>query len=298
MDGILNINKPAGITSFGVVSKVRHLFRQKRVGHAGTLDPSATGVLPVCLGKATRITEYFMELQKTYRAEIELGIATDTGDADGQVTKRGDVSRITIDNLTTVLGQFKGIIEQTPPMFSALKYHGRPLYELARAGVNVERRTRKTEIYDLRLLSWDSPVACIEATCSRGTYIRSLADDLGESLSCGAHLRNLIRLRYGPFEIHDSVSLSQLEKLSEQEDCLRLIQPLDSVIIHWPAVVLDAEAEQDIRHGRPLSMNKLTDASPVGEKKHYRAYNLDGHFVGVLLFNLEESQWQPEKVFI
>jgi tRNA pseudouridine55 synthase len=298
MDGILNINKPAGITSFGVVSKVRHCFQQKRVGHAGTLDPSATGVLPVCLGKATRITEYFMELQKTYRAEIELGIATDTGDADGKVVERGDASVISINILTTALDQFKGIIEQTPPMFSALKYHGRPLYELARAGVNVERRTRKAEIFDLRLLSWVSPVASIEVTCSRGTYIRSLADDLGKSLSCGAHLKNLIRLRYGPFKIHDSVSLSQLEELSEQEDCLRLIQPLDSVLLHWPAVVLDAEAEQDIRHGRPLSANRLPDITHVEEKIHCRAYNLDGHFVGVLLFNFEESQWQPEKVFI
>jgi tRNA pseudouridine55 synthase len=298
MDGILNVNKPAGMTSFGVVSVIKRCSRQKRVGHAGTLDPSATGVLPVCLGKATRVTEFLMELRKTYRAEIELGIATDTGDADGQVVKRGDTSEINIDTLSTVLGRFRGSVEQTPPMFSALKYHGRPLYELARAGITVERKTRKAEIFDLQLLSWESPVVKIEVTCSRGTYIRSLADDLGKSLNCGAHLVNLVRLRYGPFDIHDSVSLSQLEELSKQDDWSHLVHPLDSVLLHWPAVILDAEAEQGFLHGRPLPVDKIPDISPVGEKARCRAYNLDGRFLGVLLFNFEESQWQPEKVFL
>jgi tRNA pseudouridine55 synthase len=298
MDGILNVNKPAGITSFDVVSTVRHCLRQKRVGHAGTLDPSATGVLPICLGKATRVTEYFMELQKTYRAEIELGIATDTGDAEGQVIRRGDASGIDVETLLTVLGQYRGSVEQTPPMFSAIKYHGRPLYELARAGIIVERKTRKTEIYNLQLLSWEYPVITIEVTCSRGTYIRSLADDIGKSLNCGAHLTNLVRLRYGPFDINDSVSLSQLVELSERDDYSRLIYPLDSILFHLPSVTLDAVAEQDIRHGRLLPASALPDISPAGEKIRYRAYNLDGLFVGVLLFNFEKSQWLPEKVFI
>src|SRR3989304_4232722 len=169
MNGILNINKPPGMTSFAVVARVKRLWHEQRVGHAGTLDPLASGVLPVCLGQATRVIEYLMESRKTYRAEVELGVTTDTGDAAGRVIERRDASGVSRDMLQSALGGFRGQIEQTPPMFSALKYQGTPLYKLARAGISVERRSRIAEVYELELVAWDPPAATIEVTCSRGT---------------------------------------------------------------------------------------------------------------------------------
>jgi tRNA pseudouridine55 synthase len=209
MDGILVIDKSRGETSFGVVAAVRRLCRERRVGHAGTLDPLATGVLPVCLGKATRVVEYLMEHPKKYRAEVEFGLATDTGDAEGQIVGRGDVSAVSEAAVSEALERFRGSIQQTPPMFSALKHHGRRLYEMARAGITVDRPSRTVEIHDIGLVSWNAPVATIEATCSRGTYIRSLAQDLGHVLGCGAYLKNLSRVSYGPFDIARATSVGR-----------------------------------------------------------------------------------------
>jgi tRNA pseudouridine55 synthase len=289
------------MTSFGVVAAVKRLCHERRVGHAGTLDPLATGVLPVCLGKATRVAEFLMESRKTYRAEVELGVSTDTGDAEGRVIQRTDASGIDRDALLSTLGGFLGKIQQTPPMFSAVKYHGQPLYKLARAGITVERRSRQAEIYDLTLLSWESPVAEIEVTCSRGTYIRALAQDLGQALGCGAHLKNLVRLRCGPFDISDSVSLAQLDEASDRGDWQCLLYPPDSVLLHWPAIVAGAELEDSIRHGRPFpgrSIDGGLGPAVLGESKdRCRAYTLDGCFLGVLRFNSEKDEWQPEKVF-
>jgi len=188
VDGILNINKPAGMTSFRVVALVRRLSGERRVGHAGTLDPAATGVLPVCLGRATRVVKFLMDTTKTYRAEIELGIATDTGDASGQIVQKGDPFSISREALESALVSFCGSIRQTPPMYSAVKYQGKPLYRLARAGITVERKSRPARIYNLELVDWQPPVFTIEVACGKGTYIRTLASDLGQVLGCGAYL--------------------------------------------------------------------------------------------------------------
>ena len=211
VDGILNINKPGDITSFGLVAMVKRLSGERRVGHAGTLDPAATGVLPVCLGRGTRVIEFLVDTTKAYRAEIELGVTTDTYDASGRIIQRGDPSGVSREQLQSALASFCGLTRQTPPMFSAVKYQGKPLYQLARAGITVERRSRLVEIHNLELIDWQPPVATIEVVCSKGTYIRSLAYDLGQTLGCGAHLRSLIRLRCGLFNISDAISLSQLE---------------------------------------------------------------------------------------
>ncbi len=212
MDGILNIDKPPGRTSYSVVAMVKRLSGERRVGHAGTLDPAASGVLPVCLGQATRVVEFLMATTKVYRADVELGVATDTYDATGQVTFRADASGIAIARLEDALEPFRGAIRQTPPMFSALKHRGQPLYQLARAGVSVERRSRAVTIHRLELISWQPPVAVLEIECGKGTYIRSLAHDLGQSLGYGAHLKNLVRTRCGIFDIRDAVSLPKLEE--------------------------------------------------------------------------------------
>jgi tRNA pseudouridine55 synthase len=294
MDGILNINKPLGKTSFSVVSMVKRLSGERRVGHAGTLDPAASGVLPVGLGQGTRVIEFLLDAPKVYRAEIEFGLVTDTDDATGSIISRGDPSGISQEQLLSALNSFCGLIPQTPPMYSAVKHHGQPLYKLARSGVKVERKSRLARIYRLELIDWQTPIATVEVECGRGTYIRSLARDLGQLLGCGAHLRSLLRLRCGPFSIEDAVSLSQLEDGFHLGCWQRLIYPIDSVLLNWAAVVVSGEAEGLIRSGRPLV---FADDSLKASGERCRAYSRDGSFLGVLRFSAEMGQWQPEKVF-
>ena len=321
MDGILNINKPSGITSFGVVSLVKRLSGERRVGHAGTLDPAATGVLPVCLGQGTRVIEFLVDTTKAYRAEIELGVTTDTYDAEGRVTQQGDTTGIGRIQLESALVSFCGQIQQVPPLYSALKHQGKPLYELARAGIAVELRSRPVSIHQLELIDWQpcspsllnsgrrAPSVTIEVVCSKGTYIRSLAHDLGQLLGCGAHLRNLIRLRCGLFDIKEAVSLPQLEDAFRYGYWQQFLYPIDSVLLDLTAIVVSDDEEKDIRNGRTLvlegggrkSENRnlkpfVSDEPSRGNR--CRAYALDGSFLGVLRLNLENGQWHPQKVFL
>jgi tRNA pseudouridine55 synthase len=295
VDGIFNINKPPGKTSFSVVSAVRRLSGESRVGHGGTLDPAASGVLPICLGQGTRVTEFLLEAPKAYQTEIEFGVATDTDDASGKIISRGDPSGVSRQKLLSALNSFRGLVSQTPPMYSAVKQGGKPLYKLARQGIEVKRPSRLRWIYHLELKSWQPPLATIRVECERGTYIRALARDLGQLLGCGAHLRSLLRLRCGPFDIKDAVSLSQLEDAFRDGYWQELIYPIDFVLWHWAAVVVDSGAEVDIRNGRPLVFAGGDNLKASGER--CRAYTSDGSFLGVLKFNPETGQWQPEKVF-
>ncbi len=308
VNGILNINKPAGPTSFSIVALVKRLTGESRVGHAGTLDPAATGVLPVCLGQGTRVIEFLAEATKAYRAEVELGVATDSYDASGRVTRRGDTAGISRSQVESALSPFRGLIQQTPPMYSALKYQGKRLYELARAGIEVERKSRPIRIHRLELMDWQPPVATIEIVCDKGTYIRSLAHDLGQDLGCGAHLKSLVRLRYGPFDIRDAVSVPQLEEAFGHGYWQRFVYPIDTVLSHWTAMVVSDEEGQAIRNGRPLVLKNGASDEGSGYLKQpgpawsspdnrCRVYTADGCFLGVLRFNPEREQWQPEKVF-
>jgi tRNA pseudouridine55 synthase len=292
VDGILNINKPRGRTSFSVVSMVKRLSGERRVGHGGTLDPAASGVLPIGLGQGTRVIEFLLDAPKAYRAEIEFGVVTDTDDATGNIISRGDPSGIGREQLLEALNSFCGLVSQTPPMYSAVKHRGKPLYKLARLGIEVERKSRLRWIYHLELKSWQPPLATIEVECGRGTYIRSLARDLGQRLGCGASLKSLVRLRCGFFAISDAVSLPQLEDAFRYGYWQQFIYPIDFVLLHWAAVVVDNTGEADIRNGRPLV---LAGGDSSGER--CRAYTRDGLFLGVLRFNSETGQWQPEKVF-
>jgi tRNA pseudouridine55 synthase len=293
MDGILNIDKPSGKTSYGVVAWVRRLSGERRVGHAGTLDPAATGVLPVCLGQATRIVEFLLNTAKTYRAEIELGVATDTFDASGRVTQRADPSSIDLDKLQSALSSFRGSIRQTPPMFSALKHRGQPLYRLARAGVSIERQSRPVTVHRLELVSWQPPFAALEIECSKGTYIRSLAHDVGQALGCGAYLKSLVRTHCGIFDIKDSVSLSDLEEAFRQGDYERFVYPVDSVLQDFPALVLDDTAVAAMKNGQSIC-SYPADA----DKTYCRAYSQDGRFLGILRYLPDKGLWLPKKVFI
>lgn len=293
VDGILNIDKPAGSTSLKIVNLVRQLTGQRRVGHAGTLDPGATGVLPICLGQATRIIPFLVDAAKIYRAEVELGIATTTYDAEGEVTGRIDPSFVTREQVERVLSSFLGSILQIPPMYSAVKHQGRRLYDFARAGIEVERNKRKAHIFRLQLLRWQPPFFTIEIECGKGTYIRSLAHDTGQALGCGACLRNLVRLRSGMFDISDSLTTHQLEDAFHHGYWQNLLYPMDVVLEHWIAAIVSQEHEQDIRWGRPLAL----EGEEGEDKGRCRAYSLDGRLLAVLRFNAERGLWQPEKVF-
>jgi tRNA pseudouridine55 synthase len=292
VDGILNINKPPGRTSADVVAAVKRLIRERRVGHAGTLDPMASGVLPVCFGQGTRVVEFLMEAHKVYKAQIELGIATDTHDASGKITRQADPSRVNQEQLELALDSFRGTIQQTPPMYSALKYRGQRLYKLARAGITVNRQSRQARIYRLKLVDFEPPLVTLEIECGKGTYIRSLADDLGELLGCGAHLKGLVRLRYGPFSITEAVSLAQLEDGNWQH----LAYPIDVVLSHCAAVVLNDDLGQVVKNGGSVA----ADDYPAGAdtEGRCRAYSQDGCFLAVLRFSPESGRWQPEKVFV
>ncbi len=314
IDGILNVNKPSGQTSFKVVSLVRKLSGQRQVGHTGTLDPLATGVLPICLGQGTRVAEFLMQTTKTYLAQIELGSATDTYDATGEVTQKGDTSLVDIGKVENVLAFFRGPIQQRPPMYSAVRHQGKHLYELARAGLEVERKVRRAEIFSLELVDCQLPRITIKVECSKGTYIRSLAHDLGQTLGCGAHLRNLVRLRCGPFSIEDALSLLELEEAFHKGYWQNLLFPIDVVLLHWRAAIVDKEDEQAIRNGRPLSL-KLKDGgkgqmsdslktsslggetAPTTPQDRCRAYTIEGHLLAVLHYHSEKEVWQPDKVF-
>jgi tRNA pseudouridine55 synthase len=292
LDGIFNINKPAGKTSFGVVASVRRLTGERHAGHAGTLDPDATGVLPVCLGQGTRIVEFFMDARKTYRAEVELGKATDTHDSSGKTTRRGAISGIDSEKLEQALVQFRGNIEQIPPMYSAVKHKGQPLYRLARAGITVQRKRRKVTIHRLKLISWQPPLATLEIECSKGTYVRALANDLGEALGCGANLKKLVRTCYGIFDIEDAISLAQLE----ESDWQQYLHPIDSVLQDIPALTVDDSEEATIKTGSLVKQRE--EANDYDKTKYARAYSRDGRFLAILKYEKESGSWRPKKVLI
>ena len=291
INGILNINKPPARTSQDIVSFVKHLSKQRHVGHAGTLDPIATGVLPICLGQATRMSSFIMENHKTYIAEITLGISTNTYDSEGTVVQQKDPSYVTKAQVNEILPTLTGKIMQKPPSFSALKQQGKRLYELARAGIEVETNAREVIVYRLELLEWNPPCLIIEVECGKGTYIRSIAHDIGQSLGCGAHISALIRTKYGPFNIEDSVSLPQLEDAFNHEYWQELLYPMDIVINDWIAVIVTPEQERDILNGRTLPY------SADNTETRCRAYSSDGRFLAVLRSLPDKATWQPDKVF-
>lgn len=297
MSGILNINKPVGSTSYEIVASIRRLTGEKRVGHAGTLDPLASGVLPVCLDRATRIVEYLNELSKVYRAEVLLGKATDTYDAGGSVTKESDASFVTVEDIESALGAFRGEIAQKPPMYSAVKHQGRRLYEIARQGITVPRKSRKVTIYQLKLKSFQKEVATLEVECSKGTYIRSLAYDLGEALGCSAHLKSLVRVSYGPFNIKDSFSPEQVADVFKEGRLEEIICPLDKALSHLPAIYVGGESGRSLRNGRSISLEDSSTEKEITEERPYRAYAKDGCFIGLVKADRGSDYWRPLKVF-
>ncbi len=295
--GILNIAKPAGMTSHDVVDRVRRLSGQRRVGHAGTLDPAATGVLVVCLGQATRVAEYLMASDKVYQAEICLGVSTDTHDAEGEVTATTEVKVREEEGwrLRQALAGFVGSIQQVPPMYSALKRGGVPLYKLARQGIDVERAPRPVTIHSIELLDWHPPLLTIRVKCSPGTYIRALARDLGQELGCGAHLQSLTRLASGHFTLEKAVSLDALAEAFAQGNWQKLLHPLDEALLDFEPMVVDAQAEVRIRHGQQVEASPLADGEGEGDLR--RTYSETGELIAILRHDPQTGLWQPKKVF-
>lgn len=285
--GFLNINKPPGMTSHDVVAKIRRGLKIKKVGHAGTLDPLATGVLVVCLGMATRLSEYVMDSTKRYRARVHLGVTTDTYDAEGEILLQRDCTHITQANVEQALAVFTGEIEQIPPMYSAIKQGGRKLYELARAGETVEREARRVRIDALTVGEWTPPYFTLDVTCSAGTYIRSLAYDLGEALGVGAHLAGLIRVASGRFALEDAITLDDLFSADDWQS--HLIPP-QSALADWPVVNLDSDSVDHIAHGRVVPGAQTQDGILV------LAYAPGGEFIAIL--RSDAGAWKPHKVFL
>jgi tRNA pseudouridine55 synthase len=301
MDGIFNINKAAGMTSHDVTARVRRLTRQKRVGHAGTLDPAATGVLPICLGQATRVAEYLSESGKAYRATIRFGSETDTYDAEGTITSQAPVS-IGEADVRAALPSFLGDQLQFPPRFSAIKRGGQPLYKMARAGHDVTVEARPISITALRVVAWESPDLVLDIECGKGTYIRSLAFDLGRKLGPGAHLAALTRTRSGPFTLDDSLTLEVLEQsLADGSWPDHCFAP-DEALLQRRAAILGERNEWRLRNGLALD---FTSADTVNEPSRsdveaelLRAYSLDGRFLGILQWVDDRSAWRPLKVLV
>ena len=253
MDGIFNINKPTGMTSHDVVAIIRKHLKQKRVGHAGTLDPLASGVLPICVGQATRVAEYLSESGKAYQAEIQFGTATDTYDAEGTITATASTADLTLNMIEETIEQFRGPQMQYPPLYSAIKIEGQPAYKRARAGEAIVLEPRPIVIYALEILAWIPPRLTLAIECSKGTYIRSLAHDLGTQIGCYAYLEALIRTRSGPFTLADSITLDQFADAVETNTIQDYAFPSDKALEQYPAIKLDAETVERVKHGNAFS---------------------------------------------
>ncbi len=289
ISGILNIDKPRGMTSHDVVNCVRRACGQRKVGHAGTLDPQATGVLLLALGEATRVIEYLVEGRKVYRAYIYLGIETDTYDGEGGIICQERELTVSRSQAERVLELFRGEIWQVPPMYSAIKHEGRPLYSFARQGVTLERKPRLLEIHRMEMLDWAPPHLSLEIECSKGTYIRSLAHDLGEKLGCGAYLEALVRLASGRFTLEDALSLAEVVDGFAEGHWQEMVRPADEALLDYDAMRVDEERERKLRQGQQIEGEASTTLC--------RAYSLGGNFIAIVQYDPSTQLWQPKKVF-
>lgn len=298
INGVLNMHKPYGITSMDVVRRVKRAVRQGRVGHGGTLDPIATGVLPVFLGQATRLMEHVAGGGKTYLTSIELGITTDTYDALGKITARADasaVSAISHEDIERALHDFSGEILQVPPMYSALKRDGKRLYELARAGVEIEREARSVVVHSVTLNAWIPPIATLEIHCGKGFYVRSLAHDIGQALGCGGHMKLLARLKSSVFAIENAVSIEEMEDRFADGSWHNIVHSPDAALHDMRALVVGKRLEDMIRNGRAFDAGAANKAVRTDER--CRVYTTDGRFLAIVTYDAPTQQWRPEKVF-
>lgn len=277
VNGVLVLDKPRGMSSNQALQKVRWLLNAEKAGHTGSLDPLATGVLPLCFGEATKFSQYLLDADKAYETVAQLGVTTTTGDAEGEVVEQHEVT-VGREAVEAVLPRFRGDIEQVPPMYSALKKDGQPLYKLARAGEVVEREARSVTIARLDLLAFESPCATLAVSCSKGTYVRTLVEDIGRELGCGAHVAALRRTQAGPFQLSQSVTLEELEKIHAEggnEALDRFLLPVDAGLEHWPLVQLSEHSAYYWLHGQPVRAPEVPKFGMLRVQDH------EGRFIGI-----------------
>jgi tRNA pseudouridine55 synthase len=285
VNGILLLDKPLGVSSNGALQKVKYLFFAAKAGHTGSLDPLATGVLPICLGEATKFTQFLLDADKHYRATFRFGIATASGDADGEILSENGAEDLTAKQVEAVLTEFRGDISQVPSMFSALKHQGQPLYKLAREGIEIEREARPVTIYSLEMTDFrpgEFPEADVEIHCSKGTYIRTLAEDIGAQLGCGAYVSRLHRNAAGPFDEADTITVAELETLREEHQAEALdylLKPMDAGIKHLMEVELSEDTAFYFRQGQPVMAPQVYRDSEEGDI--VRVFEANGPFLGV-----------------
>jgi tRNA pseudouridine55 synthase len=290
VSGVLVVDKPIGLTSHDVVQIIRRGTGIRRAGHTGTLDPRASGVLVVLIGPAVRLSEYVSASDKRYQATIRLGSSTDTYDAEGRITQRASVDHLTEDQFFDILQTFVGEIEQVPPPYSAVKVKGRKAYEMAREGEEIDLAPRKIQVYSLDILEWAPPEVVIDVYCSSGTYVRSLANDLGKALGTGAHLIGLRRTKSGRFTLRDAVPLRRLKEAFDAGDWYKNLIPAADALGDWPMVELDADQVELVRHGHRVPAED-------GAQGWARGVSQQGDLVALLELDPESNEWQPRKVF-
>lgn len=310
MDGILLINKPQGFTSFDVVAVIRKLTKTKKVGHAGTLDPTATGVLPILIGKATKFQDLLLNKSKEYKASFKLGIETDTQDITGEILSESLVPNLKKEEIQNVLNFFKGKIEQTPPMYSAIKQNGQRLYNLARKGIEVSRKKRMIEIKNIELLDYspETNEVSILVNCSKGTYIRTLVCDIGEKLGCKATLTSLLRTRSGPFWLKDCITLDQAKNFCEADSLHKHIIPLEKFFDNYKSVKLTAAQGKRFKNGGNIDLNRISLRNLQDDKDYnideiFRVYALGEdsktlEFLGLGKVNLSKNELEFFKLLI
>lgn len=294
MDGVIVIRKEKGFTSHDVVAKLRGILHMKKIGHTGTLDPDAEGVLPVALGKATRLVDMLTDKEKTYEAVMRLGVVTDTQDMSGTVLSQTTELSVTEEELCTVVSSFVGDYMQVPPMYSALKVNGKKLYELAREGKTVERKPRPVHFYEIEILDISFPLVHFRVTCSKGTYIRTLCHDIGEKLGCGAAMESLLRTKVGRFTLDDAITLAQTEEAVQKGTIESKILGIEEILAEYPRVCCTKEGDRLLANGNPL-VQALVDAQ---EKKGWiRMCSSEGSFSGVYQWDEKRNRYFPVKMF-
>lgn len=306
INGVINIYKERGFTSHDVVAKLRGILKQKKIGHTGTLDPDAEGVLPVCLGKGTRLCDMLTDHSKVYEAVLLLGQSTDTQDVSGNVLQEAPVD-VSEEEVREAIMSFVGPYDQIPPMYSALKVNGQKLCDLARAGKEVERKARPVDIYEIQIEEIHLPRVRMTVSCSKGTYIRTLCHDIGEKLKCHGCMESLLRTRVGQFLLKDSLTLAQVETYRDENRITEIVMPVDQVFSDCPALKLTKEAAKLGYNGNPFtSTQALTENDQMVEKssdisldggKWFRVYDPEGVFIGVYAYDSKRDQFRPEKMF-
>lgn len=295
--GVLNIYKEAGFTSHDVVAKLRGILKQKKIGHTGTLDPDAVGVLPVCLGKGTRLCDMLTDETKTYEAVLLLGQSTDTQDTSGRILETAD-PETDVEKIRACIAGFEGEYMQIPPMYSARKVNGKKLYELAREGIEIERKPHRVQFHEIRILDISLPRVKMEVTCSKGTYIRTLCHDIGEALGCHGCMEHLTRTRVGRFTITDSKTLSEIETAAREGALEEFLIPVDQMFSDYPYIAVLPEADGPAFNGNPLRETSFAGAERPDRTSGIRLYSSDGTFVGIYQYDGKRKIWKPEKMFL